>query len=418
MYNSDSFYKKNNINFVFPYDESNIPIYDAKEDEGGILSAFTIDDESTYDHDDAITIKKNQQVFELYVHITNFSNYIDYGSEYDKEAKNRTNTIYTPIWNFDLYERKIVENISLKEGELRETISIKFTILDYKIEDTEVFNSTINIDKNYSYKEFDKNIQLSEEFIFLDEFTNRIRQKRILNADFKSFNEQLSISEVDNKLFIKSNDQFISFRIVSELMILANEKLSEYTIGNSIPSIYRSQVKSDYLEILELPTTPKVVFYKNVSPVEVSTEYGYHFGLGVNSYLQFTSPIRRYSDSILMRQLDAWLKYSRIMFSANELNSIIRTTKDSIQLSRRKSRNTHKFWALKFIETNNLKNLSGYIYSDAKSQYVIYFNEIGFFHSIKKISCKKTYKIMDKIEISYSSLNPELLTFNDIEDIV
>ena len=61
----------------------------------------------------------------------------------------------------------------------------------------------------------------------------------------------------------KSNDQFISFRIVSELMILANEKLSEYTIDNSIPSIYRSQVKSDYLEILELPTTPKVVFYKN-----------------------------------------------------------------------------------------------------------------------------------------------------------
>ena len=45
----------NNINFVFPYDESNIPIYDAKEDEGSILSAFTIDDESTYDHDDAIS---------------------------------------------------------------------------------------------------------------------------------------------------------------------------------------------------------------------------------------------------------------------------------------------------------------------------------------------------------------------------
>ena len=136
-------------------------------------------------------------------------------------------------------------------------------------------------------------------------------------------------------------------------MILANKTFSDYTIDNSIPAIYRSQSKSDDLEVLEIPADPPISFYKNVSPVEVSTEYGYHFGLGVSSYLQLSSPIRRYSDSILMRQLDNWLKNSTIMFSENELTSIIKSTKEPVQLNKNKSRNNHKFWALKLVEENN-----------------------------------------------------------------
>ena len=417
MYNSDSFFKKNNLSMVFPYDNHRLSLCEDKNDSSKILSAFTIDDEETYDNDDAITVMKTPDGFRLYVHITNFSNHIQYKSVYDEEAKKRINTIYTPVWNFDLYSRDIVDQISLREGKTRETISVRYDISNYEIIDYKVLNCTIKVEKNYSYKEFDEKLKSNKDLEFLNIFANELREKRIQNADFSSFNEQLSISEKNKKLFVKTNDQLVSFGIVSELMILANKTFSDYTIDNSIPAIYRSQSNSDDLEVLEIPADPPISFYKNVSPVEVSTEYGYHFGLGVSSYLQLSSPIRRYSDSILMRQLDNWLKNSTIMFSENELTSIIKSTKEPVQLNKNKSRNNHKFWALKLVEENNFTELSGYVYSDSRNQYVIYFHEFGFFHAIKKIDCKRLYKIKEEIKISYNFIDPNALYIDGILDI-
>ena len=90
MYNSDSFFKKNNLSMVFPYDNHRLSLCEDKNDSSKILSAFTIDDEETYDNDDAITVMKTPDGFCLYVHITNFSNHIQYKSVYDEEAKKRS----------------------------------------------------------------------------------------------------------------------------------------------------------------------------------------------------------------------------------------------------------------------------------------------------------------------------------------
>ena len=63
MYNSDSFFKKNNLSMVFPYDNHRLSLCEDKNDSSKILSAFTIDDEETYDNDDAITVMKTPDGF-------------------------------------------------------------------------------------------------------------------------------------------------------------------------------------------------------------------------------------------------------------------------------------------------------------------------------------------------------------------
>ena len=98
------------------------------------LKAFTIDDESTKDYDDALSIEISGNEFKISVHITNFSEYFNYGSEQDLEARNRFQSIYSPLENFNLYDLSIIDDISLKEGKVRSVISIVFlTNSEYEI---------------------------------------------------------------------------------------------------------------------------------------------------------------------------------------------------------------------------------------------------------------------------------------------
>ncbi|MEE2702369.1 MAG: RNB domain-containing ribonuclease [Thermodesulfobacteriota bacterium] len=412
----EPFYIKNKINNSFSYDQLDTRLA-IKTDK--IISAFTIDDESTYDYDDAITIQKvgNQHV--LYVHITNFSDYFDYESVYDKEARDRVNTIYAPFCNFDLYSNNIVSQIALREGEIREVISVRFDISDYNVDRCEITNNFIKIKKNYSYKEFDKLLDTEVDYKFLNIFTENLYKTRIQKADFEFLNPEISIScDKRNMLFAKTTNTYASSRIVSELMILANKSISKYMLKNSIPSIYRSQGESRNLEIVNIHSNPDFSFYRNVTPVIISTNSQPHHGLGVDIYSQCTSPIRRYYDSIIMRQLSSFLKKQNILFSKNTMDQMLKDTLPLIEVSKIKSKNVHKFWALRLIKQEKINQLGGYIYSDLNDRYTIFFNEYNIFDAIAKEHCKRIYSQNDEIRITYKSIDTNTLTFQNLEEVL
>ena len=412
----EPFYIKNKIDNSFLYNQLDTqPII--KTDKA--ILAFTIDDESTYDYDDAITIEKVGNRYVLYVHITNFSDYFDYESIYDKEARNRLNTIYAPFCNFDLYSKNIVNQIALKEGEIREVISIRFDISDYNVDSYEVASNFIKIKKNYSYKEFDKLLDTNIDFKFLNIFTQNLNKARIKKADFEFLNPEISIScDKKNMLFAKTTNAYTSSRIVSELMILANSSISEYMLKNSIPSIYRSQDESLNLEIANIHGNPDFSFYKNVTPLVISTNPKPHHGLGVDIYSQGTSPIRRYHDSIIMRQLNHFLKKQDVLFSKNMIDQMLNDTLRLVQVSKIKFKNVHKFWVLRLIKQNKIDQLEGYIYSDLKDRYVIFFNQYNIFDAIAKENCKRSYGQNDKIRITYKSIDANALMLQNLEEVL
>jgi len=415
----EPFYLRNKLSNLFSYNELDTKLTINKDHHNQTLSSFTIDDESTYDYDDAITIEKNNDKYILYVHVANFSDYFDYGSIYDNDAKKRISTIYTPSENFDLYRKDIVERIGLKEGETREVISIKFNISNFNLENYEVLNNFIKVEKNYSYKEFDEILPLNDDFKFLDTFTRSLNNERIKSADFESFNPELSISyDETRKLFLKTHGNYISSRIISELMILSNRLISEYMIDNSIPSIFRSQDESRNLEVTKIKGNRDFSFYRNVAQIGISTTPKPHYGLGLDSYLQYTSPIRRYYDSLIMRQLDSFLKNQSLFFSKDKIDEIIQGTIPLLESNKAKSKNAYKHWALKLIKQDKIDELIGYIYSDIKDKYIIFFNEYNFFDSIPKINCKRIYRENDKIRITFEFIDSNTLNIHNIQDIL
>ena len=209
------------------------------------LKAFTIDDESTKDYDDALSIEISENEFKISVHITNFSEYFNYNSEQDLEARNRFQSIYSPLENFNLYDLSIIDDISLKEGKVRSVISIVFlTNSEYEIKSSYLEKNDILIDKNYSYSEAEYLFENDTKFAKIAEFARVQRAMRIENADFDEFNKDITFFiDEDNNLKVKQND-LESYQIVAELMILANSKAAEYMFNNEIPCIYRKQEES------------------------------------------------------------------------------------------------------------------------------------------------------------------------------
>ena len=383
------------------------------------LKAFTVDDESTKDYDDALSIEVVEDELKISVHITNFSEYFDYGSNPDLEARNRFQSIYSPLENFNLYDLPIIDQLSLKEGKVRSVISIVFIAnREYEIKSSYLENNKILIDKNYSYSEAEYLFGNDSKLAKIAAFARVQRAIRIENADFDEFNKDITIlADENNDLKIKQNN-LESYQIVAELMILANSKAGEYMFDNEIPCIYRKQEESKNLIIDTFDTTPPFSFFRNVSQLDISVDSGPHNGLGLNFYTQFTSPIRRYYDSIIMRQLDFYLKSKDILFTNRDIEEILLKLSSKSDISRNKAKQLYKYWALKYIYQTKIKEVDVYVYNELKSSYIIYFNSFNFYDSIGKDLCRKMYSRNDKIRIRFSSIDFINLTFVDLQEVL
>ena len=391
--------------------------YSDSYENSELIDAFTIDDESTYDYDDAFTVKKFDNYHEIYVHITNFSNLVPFESFEDLEARSRVQTIYSPIKNYNLYNDEILEQISLKEKTKRNVISIIFKIdLNLEILSFKISKNIVNITKNYSYKEVDSDIKKNSDFILLNDFTTKVKQTRILNADFDEFNKDISIFlNSNNSLEVKVNN-YNSYQIVSELMILTNSKIAQFMKDNEIPSIFRNQEVSNNLVIDSIDNENSFKFFRNVSPLIISTKSSPHHGLGLDSYVQFTSPIRRYHDSILMRQVNFYLEKSRSLFDEEFLKKTLQSLNSNFEISKNCSKNLYKFWVLKYLKENKIFNQTVYVYFELKKKYIIYFNKFNIFHDIDKDKLKKSYVLNDKIKIKYDSIDLLNMNFSNLEE--
>ena len=199
------------------------------------ISAFTIDDENTKDYDDAISIKFHDEYVLISVHITNFSNLINYMSEPEIFARKNMQTIYSPYGNYNLYSDDIIEQISLIKNNVRDVISIVFKVdKEYKILGYELIKNRILIEENYSYTNVEPLINKNENFQFLKNFTDYQRSKRLINADFVEFNNDISLFlGTDQKLQIKVSN-LESHKVISELMILANSCTADFMQLNNI----------------------------------------------------------------------------------------------------------------------------------------------------------------------------------------
>lgn len=306
---------------------------------------LTIDGADSKDLDDAISIKKHNDFYELGVHIADVSYYVKEGSSLDKEALKRSTSVYIGDSVVPMLPKELSNGLcSLNPDEEKFCLSLNIKIDRFgKIISHDIFNSVIKSSYRLVYDdvsdfiEYNKNAEkfssIKDTLFLMNDLSRILRKKRFDRGaiDF-DFNESKMI--FDKKGNIKDillRDRRIANMIIEEFMILANEVISEHFFWLEIPFLYRVHEKPDVERLTKFKKFIKPFGYSikgdlsNVEPkslnillnkfkgtkeehllsklllrslkqAKYSTQHEGHFGLASKYYSHFTSPIRRYPD--------------------------------------------------------------------------------------------------------------------------
>jgi len=375
------------------------------------LEIITIDDETTKDIDDGISLVENETGYQLGIHIADPSHFVIKDTNLDKEAKNRASSIYLPDRTIGMLPKELSEDISsLVENQERLALSIivnlskNFDILNFNI-----FQSLIKVSKRLTYEQADLILENDNKLKILLQISKKIMQNRINNGALTFNKQELRIKVNEHKeISISKYKEYQSNLIVSEIMILANTLVAEFCSNNKIPCIYRFQDEPSQIIEFSADIDPVLLFYKQrkfIKKSEVSTINKFHSGLGVNSYTQITSPIRRYIDLVIHRQIKEFINKKSVVYSEDNLKEIITYTDYILNNINIIQKYSNKYWLYKF-----LKKFIGYktpalVLDEYDNKYLVYLTE--FFLEVylfKEIGYK--YEIGQKIYIIIKDTEP------------
>lgn len=328
----------------------------------------TIDDDNTKDHDDAISVEvltptnsTDPAVYHIGIHIADVTPLVIQDSELDAEAKRRTATIYLPEYKIPMIPTGVSEKLgSLKPGHDRCTLSLMAVIDEMGgVLKWELIRSVINSNASVSYLESDTLLEnplspLSKPLNDLLKIAKALKGKRDLAGAITINRPEMAIRVQDhNQVCVGLLDRESPSRtMVAEMMIFYNSILAKYCQDNNIPAPYRCQEIPDPATVALMPDGPLgwYKFARVLHRAYVSTTPGPHGGLGVGAYVQVTSPLRRYADLILQRQVIGYLTGSDIIYSKEAISSISKQADHRLRELGTIEDSRKRYWFLKYLQ--------------------------------------------------------------------
>jgi ribonuclease R len=307
---------------------------------------ITIDPVTARDYDDALSLKKDQNGhYHLGVHIADVSHFVTNESPLDKEAFSRANSTYFVDDVVPMLPEELSNEIcSLKEGVIRYTVSVlaefdqNGELIQYKI-----VKGMIESKKRFTYEEAKEVLDGKKEsplapllHLLVELYTHLKKKRRARGSVDLALPEVRLILGEDG---VPKGQQIIEYdithQLVEEFMLFANETVSRHLEDNGQRSIFRIHEEPDsaimkeffsYARLLgfRLPPNPKeadiqalfeqasgsifveqlaVRYIRSMKLAVYSKDNIGHYGLALEYYTHFTSPIRRYSDLVIHRLL-------------------------------------------------------------------------------------------------------------------
>ncbi len=370
----------NNIRSLLGPDNNSF-LFDKSRKDLTRINTFSIDDASTLDIDDALSFEEHYNSFMLYVHITDVASVIKPGTAIDLEAKRRGRSIYLPEGKSPMFPDCLSENsLSLKQGEIRPAVSFKIRLsLDGDIIDFSAQTSLIKNDLKMSYDETDNAIKTNPLLKKLYNLTLKLRKKRLLNGARSILLPELQL-EVNQKKEIKIKKrkrEAESQVLVSECMILANYCASLIFRKNSFPALYRKQTapvdkieQKDNLSLFELFSMKK-----NFEKVTIDTNAEPHNGLGLDSYTTITSPVRKYLDLVIQRQLLSFIRGEKPEYDPSSLEKIASSSQQILSKAAIVEKERKKYWLLKVLQKSIGKKKEALVLKKIFKRYSILLTE-------------------------------------------
>ena len=277
------------------------------------LKTYIIDSEDPHEIDDAISLEITEgDSKKLWIHISNPCGLFLLDSEIDRNARKNNSSLYLTNQYIPMLPKDIIDLANIEENKISQTISASI-IFDENgaINDYEIMEALIKPNYQLTYEDADEILDLEpkEEYELL-EIRNLLLRRLAYRKRSGAIVFDTSISKLQiNKENIEINkmEKTISQKIISEAMILMGYVTSKYLIDNKLPAAYRCQkINCNPNEILQKYKESEIkyiVLKQYMGKSYVSTKANKHECLGLDSYVQCTSPLRRYLDLLIQRQV-------------------------------------------------------------------------------------------------------------------
>ncbi len=336
------------------------PFHPEKRRDFRGIPTFTIDPEDAKDFDDALSFRELEGgSYEIGIHIADVSHYVEEGSKLDQEARERAFSIYLVDRTIPMLPENLSNDIcSLRPNEDRAAFSAVFKMNENGDIEEEWFGETvIRSQKRFDYKEAQdildqKKGPFQKELSCLAKVAGNLKKERTQRGALVIDDEELlfHLDHDGRPLYVFKKEHLFTHDLIEEFMVLANRRVAKRfntlyriheppdreMISNLLSFLagfgYKIEVKGETISSSELNELfekirgkdeeflVKKAVLQSMSKAMYSIENKKHFGLALEEYMHFTSPIRRYADLLMHRIIKKKLQGKDV--SAKKYNKV------------------------------------------------------------------------------------------------
>ena len=440
--------------------------------------AITIDGDDSKDFDDAVYLEKKNDNYLLKVYIADVANYVKENTPLDKEAYKRGTSVYLADRVIPMLPIKLSNGIcSLNEGVDRLVLACimeidpKGNLVNYEITEG-VINSRHRMTYNNVNKILNGDLELQEKYsdikdmlFLMKELSDIIRARRYKKGglEFETNEYKFVLNEDSSPKEISLRERLDAEKIIEDFMLEANETVAYNMSIMNLPCAYRIHEKPDQEKLhnvfsiiknmgVNLKNTKNDIHPKQIQDaLEKINDISYspilnnmllrsmmkakyyekclgHYGLAMNYYCHFTSPIRRYPDLLVHRIIkrliinpnnysDDLIHFEQILPDAC-INSSVQERK-SIDCERATNDMLYAWYMSKYTNCEfdgiitSMTSFGMFVTLDNGAEGLVSFNEMNEYFAydpdkMMAIGQTRSYKLGDKVKIVVTKADKRL----------
>jgi ribonuclease R len=352
------------------FDETDL---EGREDLTAELTV-TIDPADARDFDDAVSLVQDKRTkhWLLGVHIADVSHFAPPGGALDREARKRGNSVYLPQRVLPMFPEVISNSLaSLQQGKVR---FVKSALMDFtpagQRTSVRFAEAAIRVRKRFTYEQVmaildgdgrpPDGVKLDPDvaalLLRMRELALILRKRRFrrgaLELDMPE--TELDYDEQGRVTGAHLARHDVSHQVIEEFMLAANEAVAEHFDRLGVPFLRRVHPAPDPAKLKAFADFARLLGYKlprdsdrfalqrllaasadkpeayavhyallrSLKQAVYSPEEEGHYALASENYCHFTSPIRRYPDLVVHRQIGRWLRTGRAKSDETELAAL------------------------------------------------------------------------------------------------
>ena len=325
------------------------------------VTAFSIDDESTTEVDDALSLTDlGNGTKRVGIHIAAPSLAIKPGDKMEKNIMERLSTVYFPGGKITMLPENWIAAFSLDAGAHRPAVSIYFDVdSEFNVGEPTCKIEAVNIAENLRIQTIEPHFNAEtgldeagemmfahhQDLIWFYQFAVALQKARGKYEPDRAPQYDYSIElDEESKVSVVRRERGSPIdMLVSEMMILANSTWAQMLHDNDLPGLFRVQP---------------------AGKVRMSTKSEPHIGMGVQHYGWFTSPLRRAADYINQKQLLSLIDDSAeplFQQSDAELFAALRDFDTAYTAYADFQRQMEAYWSLVYLQQQGTSELTATI---------------------------------------------------------